>query len=103
MHAVLMETIDKFPNDESRMNRVSICIDSTGVVSGELGLVQALQSRKELMEKWLRDKRPTVQAFAAKHIAELDLQIASEYRSAESRTEMWKREFEDEASDEPPS
>ncbi len=40
------------------------------------------------MTEWLADKRPAVKAFAKKHIAELELMIASEQRRAETEREM---------------
>lgn len=94
-HIVLKEIVARFPDDQRKLNEVRVCIDNTGVVRGEFGFAEALQARKESMAEWLVDDRPPVQAFANKHMAELDHMIASERRRAEYRKEMRKRDYEE--------
>ena len=95
-HVVLKEIVARFSDDQGKMNEVCVCIDNTGVVRGEFGFAEALQARKESMTEWLIDERPAVQAFAHKHMSELDHMIASERRRAESRSEMRHRDYEKE-------
>ena len=78
------------------MSGVRISIDSTGVVSGELGFAEAWRAKKESLTEWLTDERPAVKAFAEKHIAELDLMIASEQRRVEAEREMRNRSYDEE-------
>ena len=92
-YVVLKEIVSRFPDDASKMSRVRIAIDNTGVVSGEFGFAEAWRARKESLKEWLADGRPEVKAFAEKHIAELDLKIASEQRRAEAEKEMRKRSY----------
>ena len=92
-YAVLKEIVSRFPNDVSKMNRVRIAIDNTGVVSGEFGFAEAWRAKKESLTEWLTDERPVVVEFAEKHIAELDLKIALEMRRAEAEQEMRKRSY----------
>jgi ppGpp synthetase/RelA/SpoT-type nucleotidyltranferase len=94
-HVVLKEILSRFPNDARKWSQVRSSIDSTGVVSGELGFAEAWRAKRESLKEWLTDERPAVQEFAERHISELDLRIASEHRRAESEMEMWKREYED--------
>lgn len=68
----------------------------TGVVSGEFGFAEAWRHRKESLAEWMADERPAVKAFAEKHIAELDLMIASEQRRAEAEREMRNRSYDEE-------
>jgi len=96
---VLKEIVSKFSEDKRRMNTVGICIDSTGVVSGELGFAEAWRKKKESMTEWLKDDRPVVRAFAEQHIRTLDLMIADEHRRAEADKEMWNRSFDETDSD----
>ena len=72
-HVVLKEIVSRFPDDARKMSGVRVSIDSTGVVSGELGFAEAWRAKKESLTEWLADERPAVKAFAEKHIAELDL------------------------------
>lgn len=83
-HVVLKDIVARYPDDQHKLTKVRICIDNTGVVRGEFGFAEALQARKAALTEWLTDERPAVKAFAEKHIAELDLMIASERRRAES-------------------
>ncbi|MBY0579259.1 MAG: RelA/SpoT domain-containing protein [Burkholderiales bacterium] len=92
-HVVLKEIVAHFPDDISKMSRVRIAIDNTGVVSGEFGFAEAWRTRKESMTEWLADGRSAVKAFAEKHTVELDRKIASEQRRAEAEKEMRKRSY----------
>ena len=91
--------MSRFPDDASKIGKIRASLDSVGVTSGEFGLAEAWRARKESMKGWLTDERPAVKAFAGKHIAELDRMIASEQRSAESRKEMRKRDYEEDDTD----
>ena len=94
-YIVLKEIVSRFPDDARKMSGVRISIDSTGVVSGEFGLAEAWRAKKESLTEWLADERPAVKAFAEKHIAELDLMIASEQRRAEAEREMRNRNYDE--------
>ena len=94
-HVVLKEIVARFPDDQDKFDEVRISIDGVGVTSGELGLAEAWQVRKESLMEWLTDERPAVRAFAEKHIAQLDRMTASERRRAESRREMRRRDYEE--------
>ncbi|MEO7863155.1 MAG: hypothetical protein ABIU05_22505, partial [Nitrospirales bacterium] len=94
-HIVLKEIVSRFPDDASKMSEIRASLDSVGVTRGEFCLAEAWQARKESLTDWLADERPVVKAFAEKHIAELNRMIASEQRSAESRKEMRKRDYEE--------
>ncbi len=100
-HVVLKEIVSRYPDDVRKMSGVRLSIDSTGVVSGELGFAEAWRAKKESLTEWLADERPAVKAFAEKHVAELDLMITSEQRSAEAEREMRNRSYdkEDDESD----
>jgi ppGpp synthetase/RelA/SpoT-type nucleotidyltranferase len=92
-YVILKEIVSRFPDDAHKMSGVRASIDSTGVVSGEFGLAEAWRAKKECLTEWLADNRPAVKGFAEKHIAELDLMIASELRRAETEREMRNRTY----------
>lgn len=98
-HIVLKEIVSRFPDDASKMSEIRACLDSVGVTRGEFGLAEAWRARMESLKEWLTDERPAVKAFSEKHIVELDRMIASEQRSAESRREMRKRDYEEDDTD----
>ena len=95
-YVVLKEIVSRFPDDPGKMDGVRSSIDRTGVVSGEFGLAEAYRVKKKSLTEWLADERPEVKAFAEKHIAELDLMIASEQCGAETRREMRNRNYDEE-------
>ena len=61
-----------------------------------MGFAEAWRVKKESLTEWLADERPEVKAFAEKHVAELDLMIASEQRRAEAEREMRNRSYDEE-------
>lgn len=98
-HVILKEIVSRFPDDARKTSQVRVSIDSTGVVSGDLGFAEAWRTKKESLTEWLADERPAVKAFAQEHIAKLDLMITSEHRRAEVEREMRKRRYEEEQED----
>ncbi|WP_143032379.1 hypothetical protein [Nitrosomonas sp. Nm33] len=48
------------------------------------------------MTEWLEDERSEVQAFAKRHIAELNLMITSEQRRTEAEREIRNRNYDEE-------
>lgn len=100
-HIVVKEIVARFHDDDAKMGHARVCIDNTGVVSGEFGFVEAWRAKKALLMDWLLDERPQVRAFAEKHISELDLMIIAEQRRAEAEKEMRKRNYDDDDGGEP--
>lgn len=93
---VLMEVANRLPSGDPRLDKAELCIETTGVVSGAFGFVEAHRAKKAALPPWLNDGRPRVKAFAAECIRRLDLRIASEQRSAEQRREQRRLDFEGE-------
>ena len=94
-HAVLKEIVARYSDDDHKMKVLANTLNSTGVVSGELGFADAWRERREWLTDWLTDERPRVQEFATGHIAKLDVMIADEQRRAEANRAMYEREFEE--------
>lgn len=94
-HVVLKEIVSRFSADQDKLDEVWVSIYNVGVVRGEFGFAEALQAKKKSLTEWCADERPAVKAFAEKHIAKLNLMIASEWRGAETRSEMRRKEYEE--------
>jgi hypothetical protein len=88
MHQVVKELIAKLPENDGRLELLEICLQSTGVVAGEYGLVEAYRARKGQIEEWRADDRPKVRGFAERFARRLDQSIAAEQRRAEQGKEM---------------
>jgi hypothetical protein len=54
-HVVLKEIVSRFSDDARKMSEVRAAIDSTGVVSGELGFAEAWRARRDSLVEWLSD------------------------------------------------
>jgi ppGpp synthetase/RelA/SpoT-type nucleotidyltranferase len=94
-HEVLRRIVSRYPEDQSKLTSVSISFDSTGVVTGEFGFVEAMRHKKVAIELWLSDPRPEVRAFAEKHLHDLDIRIADEQRRAEERKALRALDYDD--------
>jgi ppGpp synthetase/RelA/SpoT-type nucleotidyltranferase len=99
MHLALKALVNRLPEDDPRLGEAEICLQSSGVVGGEFGFVEAFRRKKEEIAPWLADPRPRVKAFASKYVRNLDLRIAAEQRSSEQRREQRKRDFDADDSD----
>ena len=93
-HGVLKQLVDRLPDDDPRLQQAEICLQNTGVVSGEFGFAEAFRAKKAEISSWANDDRPKVRAFAEHFTRYLDQRIASEQRTAEQRKEMRRREFD---------
>jgi hypothetical protein len=82
------------PNDRLQ-DDLSLMLQSTGVVSGEFGFVDAYKKKREQLMPWLSDPDANVRLFAQKHIAGLDRHISAEQRRSEEDLEMRKRQYDD--------
>ena len=80
--------IEGLPEVDKRIRQIGAILDSTGVVSGEFGMVEVYQRKKEEMQSWHTDPRSKVRAFANAHIPALDRSIAAEQRRSETDYEL---------------
>jgi hypothetical protein len=96
LHGICKELIDVLPEADERVNQVIIILDSTGVVSGEFGMVQAYEKKKQEVEDWSNDPRPKVRSFAEKYRRHLDRAIAAEQRRSEAAYELRRRDWPEE-------
>lgn len=86
--------------DDTLLSNVQIVLETTGVVSGEFGFVEAYKQKREALLPWSSDVDPKVKAFAEQYIGSLDRQIAAEQRRSEEDLEMRKRRYDSPQSDE---
>jgi hypothetical protein len=93
------EIVRQLPTDDRLRDNIEIILQSTGVVSGEFGQVEAYKHKREALIPWLSDADEKVRLFAKRYIASLDRQIAAEQRRSEEDLEMRKRRYEDPSGD----
>jgi ppGpp synthetase/RelA/SpoT-type nucleotidyltranferase len=93
-HRICRALIDAVPENDDRLSSVEVALLNTGVVSGEFGMVEAYQAKKDAVASWLEDPRPKVRAFAEQYRRMLDNRIASEQQQAEERRALRRLDFE---------
>jgi hypothetical protein len=94
-HELYKLIVDAVPDEDQVLGSVEVALISTGVVSGEFGMVEAYQRKKNEFQPWLADSRPRVKAYAEAHDRMLDRMIAAEQRRSEEDLEARKREYGD--------
>ena len=93
MHDVCKEIVNAIPEDDIRLGEIEIVLESTGVISGQFGFVEAYQQKKEEVSPWLDDARPKVRKFAERYQRTLDRTIAAEQRRSEADYELRRRQW----------
>jgi len=94
-HRICQSLIDAVPENDDRLGSVEVALLGTGVVSGEFGMVEAYQAKKDAIALWLNDPRPKVRTFAEQYTRMLDNRVASEQQQSEERQAMRRLDFED--------
>jgi hypothetical protein len=92
-HDLTKRIVDALPANDPLLQHIGIALDSTGLLRGEFGLVEAYRVKLEEMEPWRADSRERVREFAGRHIHHLDLQISAEQRRSEEELEFRKRSY----------
>lgn len=83
------------PPGDPLLGNVEIVLQSTGLVAGEFGFVEAYTRKKQEIASWLIDADAHVRAFAESYVRLLDRRIAAEQRRSEESIEMRKRMYDD--------
>ena len=97
LHETFKTIVNLLPEQDERLSTIELALETTGVVSGEFGFVEAYQEKRRAVEPWLEDKRPRVRKFAKRYVRSLDRAIAAEQRRAEADIELRKHQFDPDA------
>lgn len=94
LQSICRDIVAALKPDDELLNDIAIVLDTTGVVSGQFGFVEAYERKKAEIEDWLSDPRGPVRAFAKRHIRSLERAIAANQRRSIEEHELRKREYE---------
>lgn len=92
---VCKEIIKVVPERSSAWNEVAAAFESTGVVSGEDGIVRAFEAKRTGIAPWKEDENPRVRSFAAWFAEILDQMIVSERQRVEEGLALRKHMYGD--------
>jgi hypothetical protein len=90
---ICREIIKMVPERSSAWGEVAAAIESTGVVGGEYGMLEAYQAKRAEIAAWKNDESPRVQAFAVWLLESLDQMIVTERQRAEASIELRKHRY----------
>ena len=93
IHNVCKEIVNILPDGSNLTNELSIILQSTGVVTGEYGFVEAYKQKIEEVQPWLQDESPRVKEFAQNYIASLEKRIEYEKKCADEDIILRKYQY----------
>ncbi len=93
LHDICKEIILMLPDESDWLNEIIIILESTGVVTGEFGLMEAYDKKKQEIEGWLDDRREKIAKFAKKYVSIMEKQIASEKSRVDQEIEIRKHKY----------
>jgi hypothetical protein len=97
VHSICKVVVEVLPDNDKLLNEVRIALMSTGVVSGEFGMAEAYEERKQLVEKWLEgEDSKKVKKFAKDFLEGITKQVEHEYARANEELELMKFRYGDE-------
>lgn len=94
LHPLLRAIVSFLPADDELLRIVDIVIDTSGVLVGEYGSVEAQEARQVLVAEWETDENEAVRAFAASFVKSSDNQLAMERRRADRSIALRKIEYD---------
>ncbi|MDE1918223.1 MAG: RelA/SpoT domain-containing protein [Sphingomonadales bacterium] len=99
LHPLLRAIVGRLAADDELLRIVQIVIDSTGVMIGEYGSIDAQKARKNLVTEWLQDDNEAVRAFASSFVKSAENRLAVERRHADRSVAMHKIAYDREGAE----
>lgn len=96
IHRLCKEIVKSVPGNKSLLNEVAIALETTGVVSGEFGMSEAYERKRQEVLDWLADPDERVKSFAKRYIADLEKMRDAERKRAEEGIALRKFRFGEE-------
>ena len=96
VHRLCKEIVKAVDSDSRLLNEVAVALETTGVVSGEFGMAEAYERKRQEVLDWLSDPSERVKAFAKRYIADLVQMRDAETKRAEEGIALRKFRFGEE-------
>jgi hypothetical protein len=93
IHNVCKKIIKILPDGSNLTKEFSIILQSTGIVRGEYGFVEAYKQKIEEIQSWLQDESPRVKRFAQNYVASLEKHIEYEQKRADEDIVLRKHQY----------
>jgi len=95
LYNICKEIIKKYPQNKDYRYEIFRILSQIEGYSGEYGIVEELNKKKEEIQNWKEDENEAIQVFVKKYKAYLNKRILHEKKQADEDIELRKREFED--------
>lgn len=96
VHRLCKEIVKAVDSDSPLLNEVAVALQTTGVVSGEFGMAETYERKRQEVLDWLSDPDEKVKAFAKQYVADLDQMRDAETKRAEESIALRKHRFGEE-------
>ena len=93
IHRACKEIVKAIPIDSRLQTEVAIALETTGVVSGEFGMAEAYERKRQEVLPWIDDADERVQAFAKWYISDLERMRDAERKRAEEGIALRKFQY----------
>jgi hypothetical protein len=93
INSFIKEIIKILPDGSDLAVELIIALQSTGVVTGEYGFVNAFKQKLEDIQPWLQDGSPTVKTFAHNYINDLEKRVEFEQKRADEDIALRKYQY----------
>jgi hypothetical protein len=93
IHKVCKEIIRLLPSDSEFRTEVAVAMESTGVVTGEFGMAEAYERKKNEVNNWMTAPDEKVQEFAKWYVENLEAMSAAERKRAEEEIALRKHRY----------
>lgn len=93
IHNVCKELVKILPYGSDLTDELTLILQSTGVVSGEYGFVEAYKKKIENIQPWLQDDSPKVKGFAQNYIVSLEKCIEHEQKRTDEQITLRKHQY----------
>lgn len=93
IHEVCKAIIRTIPHESELRTEVAIALQTTGVVSGEYGFVEAYQRKIQELRDWLTDSDEKIQDFARWYISSLEKRIEHERKRVAEVIALRKQQY----------
>ena len=96
IHRLSKEIVKSIPPDSAFLTDVAIALETTGVVSGEFGLADAYDRKRQEVLDWVEDPDARVQEFARRYLDDLEKMRDAERKRAEEDIALQKFRYGEE-------
>jgi hypothetical protein len=93
VHRLCKEIVKTVDGDSSLLNEVAVALEISGVVSGEFGMTEAYERKRQEVLDWLSDPSEKVKAFAKRYVADLEQMRDAETKRTEEGIALRKHRF----------